>query len=64
MTVMDSEGKEVVQLTGDKGGFDNLFVGVLSGENVVTKNYQGDLNYFVDVVSGSDLGDGSEAIPF
>lgn len=58
MIVKNSAGAEVMQLTGDKGGFDSLFIGEVSGNNVVTKNFKGETNYYIDPINGSDINDG------
>lgn len=56
--VVDSSGNTVVTLTGDNKGFDKLFVGELSGNNVLLKNTSGAYTLYVDPVAGSDTNTG------
>jgi phage minor structural protein len=63
--IIDSEGHTVASITGDNKGFDQLYIGELTGNNAVLKNDKGDLTYYVDPINGSDAtGDGSTGAPY
>lgn len=57
MLLLDDQNEIVCQLDAETRGFDELFVGKISGNNVVTKNFDR-VEYFVDPVNGSDNNDG------
>lgn len=57
LEVYDSEGNKIVTLDGQQGGFNRLFVGELSGNNVVLKTIAA-VTYYVDHVAGNDDNDG------
>ena len=65
LIVLDTQGIEVVTLSGDLAGFDKLFVGEITGNNVVTFNKNIDTtNYYVDPIDGNDDNTGTSANPF
>lgn len=55
--LMNADDEIVCQMDAETVGFDKLFVGTLSGNNVVTKNF-GTIHYYVDPANGSDNNDG------
>jgi phage minor structural protein len=57
MYLVNSNDEIVAQLDATTKGFDELFVGKLTGNNVVTKNYD-NLSIYVDPITGSDDNDG------
>jgi phage minor structural protein len=65
LNIVDSEGHTVASITGDNKGFDQLYVGELTGNNAVLKNDKGDLTYYVDPINGSDdTGTGTTGAPY
>lgn len=57
MYLVNSEDEVVCQMDANNAGFDQLFVGQLSGNNVVTKNFS-NINFYVNPSTGSDNNDG------
>ncbi|SHE66047.1 phage minor structural protein, N-terminal region [Seinonella peptonophila] len=55
--LVNAEDDIVCQMDAQRVGFDRLFVGTLSGNNVVTKNFE-NITYYVNPVTGSDNNDG------
>jgi hypothetical protein len=58
LNIVNSEGHQIASLSGDTRGFDNLWVGDISGNNVVTWNNKGDVTYYVDPINGNDANSG------
>lgn len=61
LNIEDSDGHTIATLSGDNRGFDNLWVGTISGNNVVTwlnPNNGDPLTYYVDPTHGDDGADG------
>jgi phage minor structural protein len=61
--LLNDENEIVCQMDSRTQGFDELFVGHIKGNNVVTKNYT-NLTYYIDPDNGSDENDGTEFAPF
>lgn len=58
LEVVNATGDKIVTLTGETGGFNELFVGTIRGNNVVTFNTKGSYTMYVDTVAGSNDNDG------
>jgi phage minor structural protein len=54
LDIIDDTGHKVASLSGENRGFDQLWIGEISGNNVVTWNNLGDLTYYVDPINGND----------
>src|SRR5690606_18501749 len=61
--LVDKDDEIVCQMDAENAGFDRLWVGTISGNNVVTKNFS-NITYYVNPTTGSDNNDGSSSSPF
>lgn len=58
LDIIDDTGHKVASLSGENRGFDELWIGELSGNNVVTWLNEGGITYYVDPTNGKDANDG------
>lgn len=61
--LVDKDDEIVCQMDAENAGFNRLWVGTISGNNVVTKNFS-NTTYYVNPTTGSDNNDGSSSSPF
>lgn len=58
LDIVDDTGHKVASLSGENRGFDQLWIGDISGNNVVTWLNNGTTTYYVDPTNGKDANDG------